>query len=239
MNIKTSLRLTGTLLFSFIFILSACSDDASNSTTNRDPGAAASYKLTYATEWTAATFPTNFPAGAHFSGLIGGTHNDQVKFWENGQLASDGIENMAETGAKGSLTSEIEAAKADGKAQFLLSGSGATASDTVELEFDINPAYPLVTLVSMVAPSPDWFVGVRDLSLFDSAVDDWKQTVVVKLAVYDAGSDSGLVFGAGNADTQPPEVITRLSSSTSDTDFVDGVGPAGEFVATMTFERIK
>jgi len=234
-----SFRFAAAVLFSIIFILSACSEDASNLTTNRDPSAAASYTVTFSTAWTEASFPTNFPAGAHFSGLIGGTHNDQVKLWESGQIASGGIENMAETGAKGTLVSEVEAAKADGKAQFLLSGSGATASDTVELEFDINPAYPLVTLVSMVAPSPDWFVGVRDLSLFDSAAGDWKQTVVVKLAVYDAGSDSGLVFGAGNADTQPPEVITRLSSSTSDTDFVDGVGPAGEFVATMTFERIK
>jgi len=221
-----------------IFILSACSEDSSPST-DRDANSEASYKVTFNTNWNDTDFPTNFPGGAHFSGLIGGTHNDQVKFWEVGQIASDGIESMAETGAQSTLASEVEAAKTDGKAQFVLSGAGATAVDSVELEFDINQAYPLVTLASMVAPSPDWFVGVRDLSLFDNNAGDWHQTVTVQLAVYDAGSDSGAVFISGNADTQPPEIIMLLTSVNTDTDFVLGRSPADQVVATMTFTRIK
>ena len=228
------------VLFAIFITVAACSSDG-GSDTDRDANADATYKVTFTTVWTGTNFPIMFPGtSAHFSGLIGGTHNEQIKFWETGQMATDGIESMAETGSKSGLSSEVNAAIADGRAEFELSGTGNSNAGTVELEFDINETYPLVTLVSMVAPSPDWFVGVRDLSLFDTAAGDWKDTVTVDLKVYDAGTDSGSTFTASNADTQPADPIALLSSTVStDTDFTDGVGSGGEFIATMTFTRIK
>jgi len=233
-------------LFKAIFLgvvvatLSACSDDDSTST-DRDDTADASYKLTLTTAWSTANFPTNFPGGAHFTALIGGTHNDQVVFWMPGQNASAGIESTAETGSQGVFSAEVEAAKADGKAEFTLAtSSNISAAGTEELTFDINETFPLVTLVSMVAPSPDWFVGVRDLSLFDNTTGEFMQTVVVQLKVYDAGSEDGEAFSLSNADTLPKQPIALLSRiNPADHDFVDGVGPGGEIIATMTFERIK
>ncbi len=216
--------------------MSGCSDDSS---TDPNITSDASYKVTFTSTWISTNFPTEFPGGAHFSGLVGGTHNNQVRFWESGQLATDGIQSMAETGAKSGLLDEIGTAITEGKAEFMLSGSGNSAIGTVELEFDINVTYPLVTLVSMVAPSPDWFVGVRDLSLYDNTAGDWINTLTMNLKVYDAGSDSGLSFASANTSTQPADPILLLTSTPADTDFVDGVGPAGEFIATMTFERIK
>jgi hypothetical protein len=189
--------------------------------------------------WTAVDFPTGFPgSGAHFTTIVGGTHNDQVIFWEPGQPATQGIENMAESGSTGALSSEVEAAKTDGKAEFVLLGSGnINAAATSTLEFDINQTYPLVTLTSMVAPSPDWFVGVHGLSLFDDAAGDWKQTVTVELKVYDAGTEDGVNFSLNNPDSSG--FIALLTSDPADTDFINGVGSSGKFVATMTFERIK
>ncbi|MGA7304440.1 MAG: hypothetical protein WBW88_06180, partial [Rhodothermales bacterium] len=49
-------------------------------------------------------------------------------FWMPGESASDGIESMAETGQKGALTAEVEAAIADGTAEFVLSGGGINPS---------------------------------------------------------------------------------------------------------------
>ncbi len=226
------------VLFAMFITVAGCSSDG-GSDTDRDANASATYKVTFTTVWTNTTFPTMFPSGAHFSGLIGGTHNEQIKFWETGQMATDGIESMAETGSKSSLSAEVNAAIADGKAEFELSGAGNSAAGTVDLEFDINETYPLVTLVSMVAPSPDWFVGVSDLSLFDAAAGDWMDTVTVDLKVYDAGTDSGSTFTASNAGTQPADPIALLTSVSTDTDFTNGVGSGGEFIATMTFTRIK
>jgi len=148
---------------------------------------------------------------------------------------------VAETGSQGNLTTEVEAAKADGKAEFTLATSGdINSAGTEELTFDINATFPLVTLVSMLAPSPDWFVGVRDLSLFDDVAGDFKQTVVVELRVYDAGSEDGEAFSLSNPDTQPKQPIALLNRiDPADHDFVDGLGSGGEIIATMTFERVK
>ena len=158
-----------------------------------------------------------------------------------GQNASAGIESTAETGSQFIFSDEVGAARADGKAEFTLAASGnASAAGTVELTFDINETFPLVTLISMVAPSPDWFVGVHDLSLFDVASGEFKQTVVVELKVYDAGSEDGQGFSLSNADTQPKQPIELLSRiNPADHDFINGTGSGGDFIATMTFERIK
>lgn len=204
-----------------------------------DPNADARYKVTFNTVWSSADFPVNFPSAAHFSSLIGATHNDQVKFWETGQLASDGIESMAETGSTSGLSSEVALAKTDGKAEFVLRGSGVNAVDTIVFEFDINESFPLVTLVSMVAPSPDWFVGVRDLSLIDDMTGDWKQSVELSLKVYDAGTDSGISFTSANADTPLPGVILLLTTDNLDSDFVNGVNASNQHLATISFTKIS
>ena len=226
------------VLFAIFISVAACSSDG-GSDTDRDANADATYKVTFTGLWTEADFPTGFPgSGAHFTALIGGTHNDQVIFWEPGQPATQGIENMAESGSTSALSAEVEAAKAEGKAEFVLTGSGnISAAATGALEFDINQIYPLVTLTSMVAPSPDWFVGVHGLSLFDAAAGDWKQTVTVELKVYDAGTEDGVTFSLNNANASGS--IDLLTSDPADTNFINGVGSDGKFIATMTFERIK
>ena len=234
---NTNQLISLSVILSSTVFLSACG--GGDVSTERDDTASASYKVTFTTQWTASTFPSNFPGGAHFSALTGGTHNDQVIFWEKGQAASAGIESMAETGAQGALINDIRAAQDNGKAEFILGGPDAGAAATVSFEFDINPEYPLVTLVTMVAPSPDWFVGVQNLSLYDNAADEWKQDVTVNLGVYDAGTDNGVTFTSADSDTQPAATITLLSSAAADTDFIDGVGPAGEYIASFKFERIR
>ena len=66
----------------------------------------ASFRVTFTSIWSPDVFET-VPGSAHFSGLIGMTHNDQVSLWGPGELASRGIESMAETGSKTALSAEI------------------------------------------------------------------------------------------------------------------------------------
>ena len=71
----------------------------------------ATYRVTFTSTWSAATHPgSNFPSNAHFSPLIGATHNVSATFWLSGTIASPGIEQMAELGATSILRSEIDAA---------------------------------------------------------------------------------------------------------------------------------
>lgn len=189
----------------------------------------ARYRVTLDATWSAATHPAAFPPGPHFSDLIGGTHSERAVFWEPGATASPGMEAMAEVGATSPLDSEIRAAIAAGTAERLIRGGGINPSPgAVSAEFDISPDHPLVTLVAMIAPSPDWFVGVGGLSLIENG--DWVAEKTIALVLYDAGTDSGRSFRSRNSDTRPQEPITRLEGFP-----VESGAPFG----TFTFVRIS
>ena len=191
----------------------------------------ARYRVTFSATWSAETHPTNFPNNPHFSGLVGATHLGDVRLWQRGEIASDGIELMAETGRKSELLHEIEHLIEDGEAYGELSGDMLrTSPSMVSLAFDAVSTHPYVTLVSMLAPSPDWFVGVSALPLMEDGA--WRERVEVDLRLYDAGTDDGTLYTAANADTDPAEPITRLTES--EAGFTDGEPVVGTFV----FERL-
>ncbi|MDA0659851.1 MAG: spondin domain-containing protein [Planctomycetota bacterium] len=170
------------------------------------------YRATFHSTWSASTHPgVPLPAGAHFSSLVGAIHGSEVEFWRPGRIASPGIESMAETGNTGLLSNEIQQAITAGTAKRSLQGSGldSTPSST-SLQFEIEPS-SLVTLVTMIAPSPDWFVGVHGLNLRPEGY--WTRQVQVPLFPYDAGTDSGALFNSADANTQPRQPISRLDQT--------------------------
>lgn len=194
------------------------------------PDSVATYTVTFTSTWSATSHPLDFPANAHFSGLIGATHSGAILWWREGQPASPGIQAMAELGSKDPLRDEIAAGIASGMARSELSGGGIGSSPgVVSLDFQIRATHALVSLVSMIAPSPDWFVGVADLPLLQN--DRWVDSLTVELRGYDAGTDDGTTYAAANAPAMPHVPISRLESGA----FVVGgqVPPLG----TFTFVR--
>jgi hypothetical protein len=191
----------------------------------------ARYEVVFNATWSQATHPTNWPAGAHWSGLVGGTHNAAVHFWREGETASEGIRLMAERGQQATLLSEIAPAITSGVAHLPLSGGGiGTSPGSVSLTFPqaMNRDYPLVTLVSMIAPSPDWFAGVDSLSLITNG--NWVTNLVVTLHGYDAGTDGGPSYASPDQATVPRGVITRFTGFPAIQDGV--IVPFGRFVFT-------
>ena len=171
------------------------------------PEPMARYRVEFTAGWSAQAHPMSFPSNPHFSGLIGATHNASFSMWSMDSLATPGIESMAETGSKSLLNNEVMQAIESGTADKVLSGGGiGNSPGSVSLEFEISSSHPLVSMVSMIAPSPDWFVGVRDLSLLNQG--SWLDKMVMELYPYDSGSDSGAAYTSSNADTVPKEVIT-------------------------------
>jgi hypothetical protein len=166
----------------------------------------ARYQVTFDATWSVQSHPRDFPPNPHFSPLVGGTHSARENFWEPGRIASDGIEAMAERGNPSLLADEIRAAVGRGNAEFVLRGDPlALSPGSVGLEFAISDRFPLVTLVTMVAPSPDWFVGVHDLPLLEDGA--WVEELRVVLFAYDAGTDSGGTYVAPDLDTRPRQPI--------------------------------
>ena len=190
------------------------------------PGETARYRLTWKATWSNTTHPTNFPGGAHFSDLYGATHNSGITFWEPGGLATTGIKNMAERGSNTALRNEIQAAIGSGSAETLVDGFSIQSPGQTSVTFDVSQSHPLATFVCMIAPSPDWFVGVHGLPLFENGA--WVAKKTVALQAYDAGTDSGTNYTSSNLATNPAEPITQI-------DLRGETRPLG----TFTFERIE
>ena len=192
----------------------------------------ARYRVTFVSDWSASTHPQHYPANAHYSPLIGSTHRAGAAFWMPGGLASPGVENMAETGSVSPLDAEIRDAVAAGSAgRLLLGGQLNQSPGRLTMEFDITLAFPHVSLVTMIAPSPDWFVGVYDFPLVEDG--RWLDRVTRPLPPWDAGTDSGRRYTAPDADTQPRAPIMLLQGFP-----VSAGGPAEPF-GRFIFQRIR
>ncbi|MEO6222388.1 MAG: spondin domain-containing protein [Vicinamibacterales bacterium] len=195
------------------------------------PDPVARYVVTVQSTWSEQTHPTDWPDSAHYSPLIGGTHSSGVTFWQDGRPATEGIRAMSERGRTSPLDLEVMAAITAGTAQNLLSGPDLrTSPDSASMEFDISVGFPLVTLVTMVAPSPDWFVGVSGLSLLVN--NQWSDGQTIVLYPWDAGTDSGITYKAEDLRTLPAEPIQRLLGFPV---AVNGTVPP---FGTMTFRRL-
>ena len=202
------------------------------SPTASDPVAAvrsaAIYSVTFQGAWSTTVTPDGVPSGAHFTTLIGGVHNAGVTFLREGDMASAGVELMAELGGTSTLANEVRAAEPDALSVTQGSGGniGPTGSSTIST-VTLTTDHPRVTLLSMVAPSPDWFVGVSGLPLLDEQAD-WLASRTVNLYPWDAGTEEGTEFSLTNSATSPQETITSLR----------GMGKfSNEPIATLTFTR--
>ncbi len=193
----------------------------------------AQYSVAFNATWSQTTHPSNWPANPHFSGLVGGTHNASVHFYRLGETASEGIRLMAEQGQKTTLLNEIAPAIANGTAHLQLSGGGINPSPgSVSLTFPapMRRDFSLVTLVSMIAPSPDWFVGVDSLDLIENG--QWVTNKTVTLYGLDAGTDSGVSYQSPDQVTTPRGLVTQFADFPA---LVNGqIVPFG----TYTFTRL-
>ena len=188
------------------------------------PRPPATFRVTFDATWSAATHPEAFPADPHFSRLAGAVHAVGIVLWSDGTPASNGVRQVAETGGTSGLRAEVE--RLGRAAEAVEAGPIRPSPGRVTVEVGVSDERPLVTLVSMLAPSPDWFVGVSGLDLRRG--DGWADRVVVPLEVYDAGTDDGDSYTAADA---PRPMRTPVSPTF--------YGPlARSTVGTLTFERV-
>lgn len=183
------------------------------------PTATARYDIVFEGLWSQATHPHpngagSFPGDAHWSPLVGALHKSSLELWKAGTLASAGVEQMAETGGTTLFNGEIDAAIVANTAGSRLNGPGLLSPAVVTMtDVLVDGNYSNLTLVSMVAPSPDWFAGVSGLSLNDGQ-GQWKTEIIVDLYPYDAGTEDGSGYSLSNPDTVPHQLIHSLTGIT-------------------------
>ena len=213
--------------------LAACSKDAKTGETNPAPAVgSALYRVTFEATWSAGTH-ANFPNGAHFSAIVGASHRADGLLFRPGQLASTGIKDMAERGNNTVLRAEITALQGSGAAFRMLEGRSFNSPGTVADTIRLDAAHPRLSLVTMIAPSPDWFAALEDENLL-GADGQWVAQRRVAARAYDAGTDSGPTFTAPDHATLPAGVVAPLLLSPA-----SGAAPDGSPLGTWNLERIK
>ena len=197
------------------------------------------YEVTFDALWSATDHPTNYPAGiwpdvpsaAHYSPIIGASHKEAMTLWAPGEMASEGVENVAETGNRTVLEAMI-----DGSPNVLnkiVHPAGFASPDVTvgPLTFEVNDEYPLVSFITMIAPSPDWFVGVNRVDLRDGA-GGYVDSMTIDLFAYDAGTENGTMFSTDNPDTVPQGTISMVDQAA----YFGGTAPLGRATFTLVPE---
>ena len=168
------------------------------------------YEITFESTWTEQTHPIDFPSSAHFSGTLGATHNENFTLWQPGELASPGIQRIAELGIGSPLDQEIDAGIASGDVYGQVRVTGLSVSPAAATsKFQTLSTHTRLSFASMIAPSPDWIVGAHDVELQKDGL--WIPEITIDAIPYDAGTDSGTSFRSGNLATSPHEPIHRLT----------------------------
>ncbi|MEO6453014.1 MAG: spondin domain-containing protein [Ginsengibacter sp.] len=171
------------------------------------PYSEASYKVIITMNWAATKF--GVPAGAHFTALAGMVHSKDASLWMPGTLATPGLEDVAEIGNNTKIDAESDAVISKNKAlsKFTIAPPSVTGSVETNLHFNTNHSY--ISFASMIAPSPDWFIGIHDFNLLNGTI--WINDITVNLLGYDAGTEEGDVFNLNNPATVPQQNIALLT----------------------------
>jgi hypothetical protein len=199
------------------------------------PMDAAEYTIVLKSRWTAQNFPFEYPAagaltGPHFSGLIGATHSSSYSIFAEGTPPTPGLERLSEEGKHSPLDDEIRSAITSGSVGVLIeTGPLRDFTDSVVTTVRVDPAHPFVSLVAMVAPSPDWFTGVANVNLMENG--DWVASRTLNLSAYDSGGDDGTTYKAPDKDTNPKKPTSKNMSKHF---LVNGQAMP---VGTLTFTR--
>jgi Spondin_N len=165
------------------------------------------YKVTFSGKWVAPQFP--IPVNAHFTPIIGMVHNATTFMFRPGSLASIGVERVAEDGNSFPLIAEIDSLTALKKAVSnpILFFPGINSSSTITIYCNSN--YPLFSFMSMLAPTPDWFLGIHDFDLRKET--GWVTDSTVNVYSYDGGTEQGDVFDQNGLPTLPQQPVTVLT----------------------------
>mmetsp|Transcript_48521 Transcript_48521/g.118724 ORF Transcript_48521/g.118724 Transcript_48521/m.118724 type:complete len:228 (+) Transcript_48521:48-731(+) len=151
------------------------------------------YAIEFDYHWTPATnpsidFPTVGPVdGPGFSPLVVAGHNKYWTMWAPGGFANRGPEQVAEGGNPMQILREMNRDRNIYDFGAAEGPVAATGKARMEVGLNGETEQTYVSAMSMIAPSPDWFVGIYNVQLCYNG--NWvKEVSMGKLVGWDAGS---------------------------------------------------
>lgn len=170
----------------------------------------ARYEVQVHIGWSEQTHPIDWPnGGGHMTGMIGATHHGRYILFRDGRTATTGLKVVAENGRVAIMRAEMAEAARRGRVGEVFDSKGVgMVPGQMATTFNATPEHSMVSMSSMIAPSPDWFTGVDSVQLMQNGA--WVDTITQPLWAWDAGTDSGTDYTAKNAETQPAQSIRLL-----------------------------
>lgn len=198
----------------------------------------ARYNIQFSSLWSGITFvPT--PSDPTFGSLTGATHNEQFSLWQPGEIASNGVGQIASDGSVALLSAEIGFAMSATNADQIILGSSIDQElGTETFQISVNRDFPLLSLVSKLSNSPDWFTGIQGFNFIDEN-GNFLDRIEIMLMPWDAGVDEASLFNApASLPTLPTEPISSLAGEFPfiPSPFLEDIGALP--IGALTIERI-
>jgi len=177
----------------------------------RETVESAIYEVTLDMDWSGTTHAGYFPDGAHVSPFVAWTHLGGNRIFCLGEPSSAGMEKMAELGGTVTLELEIEEEISKNVIATYVTSNRIDVPGMEKENIEVLETHTSITLVSMLAPSSDWFLSVQEISLVNQN-GEFVESLEVPFVFYDAGTEEGKDFSAKNPATEPQGVITKLET---------------------------
>ncbi|AYV75203.1 MAG: hypothetical protein Terrestrivirus1_77 [Terrestrivirus sp.] len=154
----------------------------------------AKFNVTFRTNWgqRGTQNVINYPKppkeeAPHTGNMFLAIHNSNYNPFTLGKNASKGVAESSMYGTNDTLIQEIS----NNRRNYNKYYTAPVLKTPGEYTFNVtaNQKYPLMSFVTMIAPSPDWFTGVSSVNLMDI-----KKSKVIPVYTYDAGTDHGTKF---------------------------------------------
>lgn len=177
------------------------------------------YSCVLTNTWSGINHPIGYSSvagSAHWSPPVLLAHSKFATLWSSGDMASPGIEDVAELGSTSRLQSEIEILQTKGLAGDRVIGSNQFNSGDPPQLFEsitLGPNFPYLSSISMMAPSPDWFSGLSSFCPRGPG-GYWFESFEIATYPFDAGTETGDDYSINNVAESPHEPITQLTKDT-------------------------
>lgn len=157
----------------------------------------AMYDVTFYNNLTPRRFGSKIPQeGLVYSPLAAVSHSNRISLFTVRGFANSPVATLAKTGVNADyikLATKIR--KFTGKVYSVVdAGAPTMPGRSTTLRVSVDCKRPSVTVIGMIAPSPDWIVQINNLILFDTTSGEFVDRVSGRLIAYDTGVDSGNQF---------------------------------------------
>lgn len=194
--------------FILSFLIVSCKEDGAIIIS--PPADQVKYRMEVRLTWSAPQF--SIPASnPHFTYFIGMLHNKNSYLWKPNGLATGGLEFVAEVGSNERLNNEIDSIISRGGALLRFGIPPPAITGGFDTNFTFTRQFSAISFASMIAPSPDWFVGLNNYDLL--SINKWVEDVTIPLYLYDAGTEDGDLFGYNNPASSPQQPVSLLTPS--------------------------